>query len=233
MSGLYSITPFTLLDYPGEMACVAWFAGCNMRCPFCHNPDIVTGKGEKDEAELLEFLKGRMGRLGGVVFSGGEATLYAGLPALMRQVKEMGFKIKLDTNGSRPEALRGLLAEGLLDYVAMDYKAPPEKLQAVAGTAKWWEPFRESLKMLIAAAEKGLTFEARTTVYTGLMDEADVAWIIRDLDEAGYKGTYYIQNVFSFGEKTIGNIAEPERVFDRSLLPQPKGFKLGFRNFKE
>lgn len=232
MLGLYSLTPFTLLDYPGEMACIAWLAGCNMRCPFCHNPDIVTGKGEKDEAELLEFLKGRTGRLGAVVFSGGEATLYAGLPALMRQVKEMGFKIKLDTNGSRPEVLRGLLAEGFLDYVAMDYKAPPEKLQVVAGTAKWGEPFRESLKMLIAAAEKGLTFEVRTTVYTGLMDEADVAWIIRDLDGAGYKGTYYIQNVFSFGDKTIGNIAEPERVFDRSLLPEPKGFKLGFRNFK-
>ncbi len=245
MSGLYSITPFTLLDYPSEMACIAWMAGCNMRCPFCHNPDIVTGKGEKDEAELLEFLKGRTGRLGAVVFSGGEATLSAGLPALMRQVKEMGFKIKLDTNGSRPEVLRGLLAEGLLDYVAMDYKAPPEKLQAVAGTAKWREPFRESLKMLIAASSsvmpalagvteeknKPISFEVRTTVYTGLMDEADVAWIIRDLDEAGYKGTYYVQNVFSFGEKTIGNIAEPERVFDRSLLPEPKGFKLGFRNF--
>ncbi len=267
MPGFYSITPFTLLDYPGEMACIAWFAGCNMRCVYCHNPDIVTGKGDKDDEELLSFLKGRIGRLGAVVFSGGEATLYQGLPALMRKVKEMGFKIKLDTNGSRPEVLRGLLAEGLLDYVAMDYKCPKEKAEKLLGTSKLWEPFRESLALLIEApsgvmpakagipfvskengtpacagvtegkegdaGSRKIIFEVRTTIHPDLLSEEDVAAMIRDLDEAGYKGTYYLQLIQSFGEKTIGNVAEPLHVFDRAKLSAPKGFKLGYRNFRE
>jgi len=203
-----------------------------MRCVFCHNPDIVMGKGEKEEEEILAFLKNRVGRLGAVVFSGGEATLYPGLPDLMQKVKELGFKIKLDTNGSRPEVLRRLLDDRLLDYVAMDYKCPPEKAKTLIGTVKLWEPFRQSLRMMIEAAKGGPDFEVRTTVYTGLMDEQDVTGMIHDLEEVGYQGTYYIQNVASTGAKTIGNIEEPPREFDRSLLPKPKGFKLGFRNFK-
>ncbi len=232
MPSLYAITPFTLLDYPGEMACVAWFAGCNMRCVYCHNPDIVAGKGGRDEAELLSFLENRKGRLKAVVFSGGEATLYPGLPALIRKVRAMGFKTKLDTNGSRPEVLRGLLDEGLLDVVALDYKGPPEKFGSLTGSEKLWKPFKESLALLIAADEK-IGFEVRTTVHPDLLKEEDIAWIIHDLDEAGYKGTYYVQLIQSVGEKTIGNVAEPVHTFDRARLPEPKGFKLGFRNFKE
>lgn len=237
MGQLYEITPFTLLDYPGEMACIAWFAGCNMRCVYCHNPQIVTGKGEKDEQDLLDFLAKRTGRLSGVVFSGGEATLYQPLPDLIRKVRSMGFKIKLDTNGSRPEVLRGLLEEGLLDYVALDYKCVPEKAEALIGTGKLWEPFRKSLAMLIEAAgeEKSekIGFEIRTTFHADLMDEDDLARMIQDLDEMGYRGTYYIQNIASTGEKTIGNIQEPQRALDRARLPEPKNFTLAFRNFPE
>lgn len=234
MPGLYSITPFTLLDYPGEMACIVWIAGCNMRCRYCHNPDIVLGKGEKEDAEILDFLKSRTGRLGAVVFSGGEATLYQGLPGLMRKVKEMGFKIKLDTNGSRPEVLRGLLAENLVDYVAMDYKSPPEKAEKIVGTKKLWEPFRESLKLMIGAAagEGGPAFEVRTTIHPDLLNALDVAGMIEDLDAMGYRGIYYLQLVQATGEKTIGNVGEPLCDFDRAKLPEPKGFKIGFRNFK-
>lgn len=232
MPGLYDLTPFSLLDYPGEMSCIVWIAGCNMRCVYCHNPHIVTAKGGEEEDKLLAFLKTRVGRLGAVVFSGGEATLYPTLPALIRKVRALGFKIKLDTNGSRPEIVRALLDEGLLDYVAMDYKAPPEKLEAIAGTAKWGEAFRESLALLIAAAKTGRPlFEVRTTIHPDLLSEEDVAGMIRDLEAVGYAGTYYLQLVQSTGEKTIGHVAEPQKSFDRALLPEPKGFKLGFRNF--
>lgn len=234
MPGLYHITPFTLLDYPGEMACVVWMAGCNMRCVYCHNPDIVTGKGEKKPEELFSFLETRKGKLKAVVFSGGEATLDPTLPELMRKTKKMGFKVKLDTNGSRPEVLRKLLDENLLDYIATDYKCPPEKAKDLIGTAKLWESFRESLALLIkAAAEKKLVFEVRTTVHPDLLGEEDIAWIIHDLEKEGYQGTYYIQLIQSFGEKTIGHVSEPLRPFDRSRLPEPRGFTLGFRNFKE
>lgn len=203
-----------------------------MRCVYCHNPQIVTGKGTKDEDELLAFLEKRVGKLTGVVFSGGEATLYVGLHALIRKVKAMGFKIKLDTNGSRPQILRGLLEEGLLDYVAMDYKCPPYMTENLIGTTKLWEPFRESLALLIAEADKGaLSFDVRTTVHPDLMGEEDINWMIRDLGEAGYKGTYYLQSVVATGDKTIGNIAAPEKKLDQSKLIEPSHFALAFRNF--
>ncbi|MFA6280492.1 MAG: anaerobic ribonucleoside-triphosphate reductase activating protein [Bdellovibrionales bacterium] len=231
MPSLYDITPFSLLDYPNEMSCIVWVAGCNMRCAYCHNPNIVLGKGEKEDDEIISFLEKRIGKLSAVVFSGGEATLYAGLPDLMRRVKTMGFKIKLDTNGSRPEVLRGLLDEGLADYVAMDFKCPPEKAEKLVGTAKLWEPFTQSLGLLIEAAASAITFEIRTTVHPDLLDEKDLAWMIAFLDTAGYRGTYYIQNVASTGDKTIGNVAKPERALDLTVIPSPRGFALAYRNF--
>lgn len=230
MPSIYDITPFSLLDYPNEMSCIVWVAGCNMRCVYCHNPNIVMGKGEKEDADVLAFLEKRVGKLSAVVFSGGEATLYAGLPDLMRRVKAMGFKVKLDTNGSRPEVLRGLLEEGLVDYVAMDFKSPPEKAAALIGTAKLWEPFTQSLALLIEAAKAAMTFEVRTTVHPDLLDEKDLAWMIAFLDAAGYRGTYYLQNIASTGDKTIGNVAKPQRALDLTLIPAPKGFALAYRN---
>lgn len=235
MGQLYEITPFSLLDYPDQMSCIAWFAGCNMRCVFCHNPQIVTGKGEKEEKDLLDFLGKRQGLLTAVVFSGGEATLYDGLPDLMAKVKAMGFKVKLDTNGTRPKMLKEMLDRDLLDYVAMDYKCPREMSQELIGTSKHWEPFRQSLAMMIEAekANENLTFEVRTTVFSEYMNEQEINWIINDLDQVGYSGTYYVQNVFSHGEKTIGNIAEAEGTLDRGKLTKPKDFEVGFRNFDE
>jgi len=232
MPGLYNITPFTLLDYPGEMACIVWIAGCNMRCAYCHNPDIVMGKGEKTDEDVLTFLESRIGKLKAVVFSGGEATLYPGLPDLIRKTKALGFKVKLDTNGSRPAVVRSLLDEKLLDYVAMDYKCLPETAPALIGTAKLWASFRESLAMLIEAAAQGLAFEVRTTVHPDLLSEEEITKMIEDLDASGYRGTYYLQLIQSTGEKTIGGVTEPTREFDRTRLPKPKGFALGYRNFK-
>jgi pyruvate formate lyase activating enzyme len=233
MGLLYDITPFTMLDYPGETACIAWFAGCNLRCVYCHNPDIVEGRGEKEVDELLAFLQKRAGFLSGVVFSGGEATYFPGLADLMRQAKELGYKIKLDTNGARPDVLADLLREGLLDYVALDYKCLPESAAAITGTDKFTEAFHESLKLLIAASKKSLGFEARTTFHPDLMTVDELGRMIAELDRLGYRGTYYIQNVVSFGDKTIGNIARPDSIPDFTSLPKPANFTVAFRNFPE
>lgn len=120
---IYSVTPFTMLDFPDRIACIIWFSGCNMRCPYCHNPQIVKGKGKGSVEEVLAFLEKRKGLLDGVVLSGGEASYNPGLPDFIQRVKDMGYAIKLDTNGLRPEIIETFLAQNMLDYVALDYKA--------------------------------------------------------------------------------------------------------------
>jgi pyruvate formate lyase activating enzyme len=233
MGQLYEIQPFTMLDYPGETACIAWFAGCNFRCVYCHNPAIVKGKGEKEDQELLDFLGKRVGRLTGVVFSGGEPTLSPSLLPLARKAKEMGYKIKLDTNGSNPDVVELLYREGVLDYVALDYKCPAGKAVAIIGTQKFIEPFRQTLKQLIAHAKEGLSFEVRTTFHPDLMDETDLTEMMEDLDELGFQGTYYIQGIASTGEDTLGHIAKPSRTLEKDRLPTPKNFKVMYRNFPD
>lgn len=227
---IHALTPFTLLDYPGQTACIVWLAGCNMRCVFCHNPEIVQSRGTKEEAELFAFLEKRKGKLTAVVFSGGEPTLYPGLELMMARVKSQGFKVKLDTNGSRPEILRRLLAQELIDYVAMDYKCPFEKMEKLVGTAKHWPSFRESLTLMVHAQGKGVGFEVRTTFHPDLMDENDLNVLIEDLDSLGYAGVYYIQNIAATGDKTIGGIAPPSRSLDLARLAKPKKFRIGYRN---
>lgn len=232
MGQIYEISSFSLLDYPDELACIVWISGCNLRCAYCHNPDIVLNRGDMEDAELLAFLKKRSGRLTAVVFSGGEATFYPGLPELVRQAKELGFKTKIDTNGSNPEMLRHLVASGTLDMIALDYKCPPQIAEKLIGTTRFVAAFEESLDFLIAESRaERVRLEVRTTVATEFMNEEDVAWMIGDLDARGYQGTYYLQNIATSGEKTLGNLALPERVLDQSRLPVPKNFTLGFRNF--
>jgi pyruvate formate lyase activating enzyme len=231
MGQLYAITPFTQLDFPDELACIAWFSGCNLRCVYCHNPDIVSERGRKENSELISFLALRRGRLTGVVFSGGEATFCPDLPDLARQAKTMGYKTKLDTNGTHPEALRQLVESRLIDSFALDYKCPPHRSEALLGTTRYDAVFQESLTYLIQEHNRGnVMLEIRTTCPTEFIDETDIAWIIDDLDRHAYRGTYWLQHIVTTGENTLGNIS-PSRVLDRKKLPQPKNFKLGFRNF--
>ena len=232
MGQLYAITPFTQLDYPGELACIAWFSGCNLRCAYCHNPDIVLQHGRKENSELLSLLEERRGRLTGVVFSGGEATFCPELPDLARRAKAWGYKTKLDTNGANPDMLRALAADGLMDAVALDYKCPPHRSGELLGAVCYDEVFQESLKFLIAEDRaQRLRLEVRTTCHPDFLDEADIGWIIDDLDRLGYRGTYWLQNVVTSGEKTLGKVAKPAHAYDWDLLPQPVNFELGFRNF--
>ena len=136
ISGLQKLT---LLDYPGHTACTVFTPGCNWRCPFCHNAALVL-RGEEqpvlDEKEFFAFLSRRKGLLDGVAVTGGEPTLQKDLPDFLRRVKERGFSVKLDTNGTHPAMLRTILAEGLADYVAMDIKAGRSNYSAVTGTLR-------------------------------------------------------------------------------------------------
>ncbi|MCW9026800.1 MAG: anaerobic ribonucleoside-triphosphate reductase activating protein [Thiovulaceae bacterium] len=128
---IYDITKFTHLDYPEHLACIIWFSGCNMRCDYCYNSDIVFSKqGKYNTEDAIEFLKKRVNKLDGVVLSGGEATGHY-LYQFCEDIKELGFDIKLDTNGTYSRAVKELLDLNLIDYVALDYKAPKVNLHVL------------------------------------------------------------------------------------------------------
>ena len=172
ISGLQKMT---LLDFPGKVACTVFLHGCNYRCPFCHNAELLEGKPEPlmTEAEFLSFLKKRTGLLDGVCISGGEPTLSPGLKELMRQIKTLGYAVKLDTNGSRPQVLKELVAEGLVDYVAMDIKNGPTRYAQTCGLSKMdLDAVEESARFLVSGAVES---EFRTTVVDPLHDSASIA----------------------------------------------------------
>jgi len=173
---------FTLSDYPGKTAAVVFTQGCNFRCPFCHNGGLLpmpdTPCRLLQESEVFEFFRTRRGRLSGVVFSGGEPTLQDDLAAWIRQMATLGYAVKLDTNGSRPNALRRLLDEGLLDFIAMDVKAPWEGYSRLTGVAADTDALRESVDLI---ARSGIRHEFRTTVVPQLLDGGDLDAIQRQI----------------------------------------------------
>ncbi len=171
ISGLQKMT---LLDFPGKVACTVFLHGCNYRCPFCHNAELLEGKVEPlmTKEEFLSFLNKRTGLLDGVCISGGEPTLSPDLPELMAAIKAMGYAIKLDTNGSRPAVLKALVAKGLVDYVAMDIKNSPGRYAATCGVSKIdLAAIEESALFLMSGA---VASEFRTTVVNPLHDEASI-----------------------------------------------------------
>ena len=174
---IYDITPFSALDYPYHLSAIIWFAGCNMRCSYCYNGDIVFSKGKQSLDEALAFLQRRVGLLEGVVLSGGEATLFRGLAEFCRKIKALGFKIKLDTNGTNPQIIKALMDEELLDYVALDYKAPAAKFYAITKNQNFAH-FEESLELLM---HTNIDVEVRTTLHSDLLNEDDINAIASDL----------------------------------------------------
>ncbi len=225
---IYAVTPFTMLDFPGKTACIIWFSGCTMRCPYCHNPPIVKGKGRGDITDVMTFLKKRQGLLDGVVLSGGEATSYPDIVNLMRTIKSLGFAIKLDTNGLRPDRVRMALDAGLIDFIALDYKAPPAKFERVTGSHKW-AAFLDTLDLL--CTQTHIPCEIRTTVHTGLLDEADIQWIMDDLTARKFSGVYAIQNFRSDNNRpTLGSLPVQPNILDRTRL-DTHDLRITFRNF--
>ena len=165
----------TLLDYPEHVAATVFTGGCNFRCPFCHNMDLVLGEVEPalSTEDFFAFLEKRKGILDGVCITGGEPTLQKDLPDFIRGIRDKGYLVKLDTNGYRPKVLEELLRENLLDYVAMDIKSSVENYPRVTGMADLdVTGIQESVSLLKSA---GIPYEFRTTVVKGLhrIDEFD------------------------------------------------------------
>ncbi len=170
----------SLIDYPDHIATVLFTGGCDFRCPMCHNADLVMRPGAiptLPEEKVWDFLSQRAGLVGGVVVTGGEPTLQPDLVPFLRRVRERGLDVKLDTNGYRPDVLAALLDEGLVDYVAMDVKAPPEKYPLLAGRADLDLARVERSIDLLRGSD--LSYEFRTTVVPGLLVEQDVEELAR------------------------------------------------------
>ena len=175
----------SLIDYPGKIAAVLFTSGCNFRCPYCQNSELVLhpeSLPEIDPAEIFQFLTRRRGLIDGVVITGGEPTLQKGLDDFMRKLKELGLAIKLDTNGYRPQVLRDLLERDLLDYVAMDIKASPAKYPLAAGVPIDVQRIEKSVRLILSS---GIAHEFRTTVVPGIVAPEDVEEMARLIAGAG------------------------------------------------
>lgn len=189
----------TLLDYPSKVACTVFTAGCNYRCPFCHNALLVEEvKPVYSESDVLSFLKKRVGVLDGVCITGGEPLMQSGIESFVSEIKALGYSVKLDTNGSFPEKLRSVVEKKLVDYVAMDIKNSPEKYALTAGVNADISKIKESVSFL----KEGKTdYEFRTTVVDGHHDEKSMEDIGTWLSGAK---RYFLQNFVDSGN-LIGN----------------------------
>lgn len=187
---IQGIQKMTLLDYPGKVACTVFLAGCNLRCPFCHNSELLDGTAEPvmDDTELLAFLRKRRGLLDGICFTGGEPLMRRDLPGLLRQIKLLGYPVKLDTNGTFPDRLREMVTEGLVDYVAMDIKNDASHYAETAGVDEVdFESVMQSIAFLL---EGNVDYEFRTTVVNELHNRESFQEIGKMIQGAKQ---YYIQ----------------------------------------
>ena len=195
---IQGLQKLTLLDFPEKVACTVFTAGCNFRCPFCHNASLVVdipAKGEITEGEFFSFLKKRQGVLDGVCVTGGEPLLQPGIEEFIRKIKELGYAVKLDTNGSFPKKLKELVANGLVDYVAMDIKNCLGDYALIAGVKDLdTDAIKESVEYL---KEGHVSFEFRTTVVKDYHNKENFERIGQWL-----KGTekYFLQNFVDSGE---------------------------------
>ena len=168
----------TLLDYPGKVACTVFTGGCNFRCPFCHNGGIVLNPGAEPsipEEKVFDLLKKRRGVLEGVCITGGEPTLWKGLWDFAKEIKAMGYSVKLDTNGTNPELMHKLILAGVVDYVAMDIKNSPDKYAETIGVKGFnLQPVKDSVRLLMQGTAG---YEFRTTVVKGMHKPQDIVEI--------------------------------------------------------
>lgn len=160
-----------------------------MRCLYCYNPEIVNGKGTISFEKIIPFLISRKNLLDAVVFSGGECVMHKNIIPFITEVKKLGFLLKIDTNGSSPEIMQKLLFLHLVNYVALDFKAPKSKFESIT-KSDLFEPFEKTLELLIKAK---ISFEVRTTYHSDLLTEEDLIVMIRFLELKNYMGNYYIQ----------------------------------------
>jgi pyruvate formate lyase activating enzyme len=202
---------FSLSDYPGNAAAIVFTQGCNFRCPFCHNgsliPSDVPGGACIPEQKIVRHLERRRSLLDGVVVTGGEPTIQADLLRFLRLIRGMGYALKLDTNGSRPDVLRRLLDENLVDYIAMDVKAPPDRYDSLTGVSVSMRGVRESIRLI---GRSGIRHEFRTTIVRPLLSDRDIM-LIREMLPS--RSPHILQDFY------------PEHAYDQTLrtfVPAPE-----------
>ncbi len=204
---LYGIKKVTLIDYPGKIACTVFTYGCNLRCPFCHNPELVTEAPSNTDTisdqEVLDFLKKRGSKIDGIVITGGEPLLHKwDLETFLTKIKKLGYNTKLDTNGTDPTFLKKLVKKGLVDFVAMDFKSGPEKYSQVMKARA--SDFDKVLSTLEFLRNNTVDYEIRTTVVPDIHDEQELKKMLKFLKDIR---KYVIQNFVPNGmiDKSYSN----------------------------
>jgi len=217
----------SLIDFPGHIAAVVFTGGCNFRCPMCHNGDLVLRPAALPTLgadEVLGFLQKRAGKVTGLVVTGGEPTLQPDLADFLREVRAAGCAVKLDTNGYRPDVLGSLLGDGLVDYVAMDVKAPEESYGTVAGVASLdVSRIARSISLL---CRTGIQVEFRTTVVPGLLSAPDIEVIAAWLAELGGGGATYTLQQFRGGSTLDPALANATPYSSDELRAMAEGARL-------
>lgn len=205
----------TLIDYPDKIACTLFTYGCNLRCPYCHNPELVIYESDHSDTitdqEIIYFLQNRQEKLDGVVFTGGEPLIHTKeLIPLLNKIKKLGFLIKIDTNGTFPAQLKSLIDDNLVQFVAMDFKCGPKKYPSLGADKDAFNKIRQTLKLLV---NSGVDYEIRTTVVPGLHDEAEMEEMMNYLTSVK---KYVIQNFVPNG--TIDPTYKKIESFDHKTL---------------
>ena len=197
------VQKFSLLDYPDKISAIIFTSGCNFRCGYCHNPELFSSNSEWDEERAMEFLRTRQGKLDGIVITGGEPTIHKDLPEFINKIKALNFLVKLDTNGTNPKMLKDLVQSNLIDYVAMDIKAPLSKYKMITGV----EPIGvdESIRFLL---KEKIPYEFRTTALSSQL-------LIKDFEEIG--------KLISGADKYFIQKFVPSKILDNNLLSD-KGY---------
>ena len=220
---VYNITKFTTTDYVGHLSCIIWFVSCNFRCLYCYNDNIVyTKEGNYTQNNILDFLKTRIGLLDSVVLSGGEATVHNVIP-ICKEIKKLGLKIKLDTNATNLPQIKKLIELNLLDYIAIDFKAPKHKFKEIVGV----DMYDNTIKTIQYLINIDFNFELRTTINKDLLDENDINSMIETISNLGYKNIYYLQN-FLETSSNIGNISKSSNI-DKSKI-NTQNLTIQYRN---
>lgn len=205
---IVGLQKMTLLDFPGKIGCTVFLGGCDLRCPFCHNAELIDGTAGElcSRGELLDFLKKRVGMLEGVVITGGEPLLNAELGGLLGEIRALGFPVKLDTNGTHPKRLDEILRSGLVQYVAMDVKNSPERYARTAGvTAIDIGKIKQSVGLIMNG---GVEYEFRTTVVREFHDESSF-YGIADLIDGAKK--YFLQPFEDREQVAAGGLHSPTK----------------------
>ncbi len=202
----------SLIDYPGKISAIIFTQGCNFRCPYCHNPELVEKKLYRPclpEKDILEFLESRRGKLDAVTITGGEPTLQEDLIPFIGRIRKMGFCVKLDSNGSRPDVLAQLFQEKLLDFIAMDVKAPAAKYPSLIKAAIPFDVIRESIGLILRS---GIEHEFRTTVVSSKLSGADILEITREIAGAKRYAIQKFRPVRTLNKKYLSETSYPDEA---------------------